>query len=88
MKHVAVIVVALLVVRMPLSGHTGVIASDPEFQSTVQILGTWIDAQIEYAGIPGLAIVHDRERVWSAGFGVRDLSTREPVTENFVYPVK
>jgi CubicO group peptidase (beta-lactamase class C family) len=89
MKRVAVILVALVIVRLSAAGQPDAITSDPEFQSTVQILSTWIRAQIEYAGIPGLAIavVHDKDLLWSAGFGVRDLATREPVTPGTIFRI-
>lgn len=89
MKRVVVVLFVFIAARMPLRGQTQALASDPEFRSTVQILSTWVKAQMEYAGIPGLAIavVHDRELVWSAGFGVRDLSTKEPVTPQTLFRI-
>ncbi|MBP1653809.1 MAG: putative beta-lactamase class penicillin binding protein [Bacteroidetes bacterium] len=89
MKRVVVVLFVSIAASMPLRGQTQALASDPEFQSTVQILGTWVKAQMEYAGIPGLAIaiVHDRELVWSAGFGVRDISTKEPVTPQTLFRI-
>lgn len=87
MKRSAMLLLVLIHVWLPAAGQPGTITADAEFQSTVRILSSWIKAQMEYAGIPGLAIavVHEKDLVWSAGFGVRDLATKAPVTPHTVF---
>jgi CubicO group peptidase (beta-lactamase class C family) len=89
MKRIGLVLFALVIARPPLAGQGRDIASDGEFLSTVHLLGTWINARIAYEGIPGLAIaiVHDKDLVWSCGFGVRDLATRAPVTPQTIFRI-
>jgi CubicO group peptidase (beta-lactamase class C family) len=63
--------------------------SRPEVSSAITLLETWIAEQMEYRGLPGLslAVVFDREIVWSRGFGVADLLTGAPVTPHTVFRI-
>lgn len=46
-----------------------------------------IPALMETAGIPGMsiALIRDGEVVWSRGFGIKNMKTGEPVTEDTVF---
>jgi CubicO group peptidase (beta-lactamase class C family) len=81
------VLAAAVLAFAPLTARAGGVQESAEFQSTVHLLSSWIRAQMDYAGIPGLAIavVHDTGMVWSAGFGVRDLGTKEPVTPRTIF---
>ena len=48
-----------------------------------------MDAQQEYEQIPGIsvAIVHDQELIWSAGFGYADLESQRPVGPATIYSI-
>ena len=52
-------------------------------------LGPYVEASMEDWGVPGLAlaIVKDDAVVYARGFGVRDVSTGEPVDENTLFAV-
>jgi CubicO group peptidase (beta-lactamase class C family) len=54
----------------------------PQVRDAITLLDLWIQEQMAYQQIPGLAlgIVYDQEVIWSKGYGVEDLESREPVT--------
>ncbi len=66
----------------PLSQH-------PEVAPVITLLEKWIEAQMEFRGVPGLAIavVHDQELVWTRGFGVENLNTGTPVTPQTIFRI-
>lgn len=57
-------------------------ATLPEVAAAIDIADRWIREQLAYHGIPGIAVavVHDGETVWAAGYGSADVSTGLPVT--------
>jgi CubicO group peptidase (beta-lactamase class C family) len=84
----ALAVVAILTAS-PLVLHAQALADDPRVQDAIYLLGQWIDAQREYEPFPGIsiAVVHDQEMVWSAGFGYADLESRRPASPETVYSI-
>lgn len=58
------------------------LASKPDVQASIRLFESWIDGQMSYRGLPGIAVgvIHDREIVWSRGFGYADLDSKTPVT--------
>ena len=65
------------------------LADDPRVASTIKIIETWIDAQLDYNDIPGMsvAIVHDQELVWSRGLGFADVDKKIPASPNSIYSI-
>ncbi len=58
------------------------LAEHAEVRSAIDVLTAWIEAQIVYRELPGLAIgiVHDQTLLWARGFGWADVERREPTT--------
>src|SRR5438309_11033807 len=60
-----------------------------EVASQVELLSAWIEAQMAYAGQPGLSIgiVHDQELVWAKGFGYANAEQKVPATAATLYRI-
>ncbi len=58
------------------------IAIDPDVVGAERLFSAWIEGQIAYRGLPGIAVgvVSDQELVWSKGFGFADIEARLPTT--------
>jgi D-alanyl-D-alanine carboxypeptidase len=58
------------------------VADDPEVQGAKRLFSAWLDGQIQYRGLPGIAVgvVLDQDLVWAAGFGFADTATKTPMT--------
>ncbi len=72
-----------LFLGFPLAVGAGDLVSEhPKVAEAVTLLDLWIDEQMSYRQLPGLAIgvVYDQELVWSRGYGYSDVTTKEPVT--------
>lgn len=78
-KLIAATFVAVVLVA---AGPTGADASNSRVMEAGRLLDLWNRQQLEYRGLPGLAIavVHDQEVVWSNTYGWADLEAREPLT--------
>jgi CubicO group peptidase (beta-lactamase class C family) len=61
----------------------------PGVQSAIGLLSAWIEAQLAYGGQPGLsiAIVHDQQLVWSAGFGRARVEPARAATPDTLYRI-
>lgn len=57
-------------------------ASDPEVQGAIRLFSAWMEGQIAYRGLPGVAVgvVADQDLVWSQGFGYADVAAKRPMT--------
>lgn len=57
-------------------------ADDPEVQGAIRLFSAWMEGQIAYRGLPGVAVgvVADQELVWARGFGLADVEARRPMT--------
>lgn len=58
------------------------IADNPEVQAAARLFSAWLDGQIAYRGLPGVAVgvVHDQQLVWSQGYGFADIAAKTPMT--------
>jgi D-alanyl-D-alanine carboxypeptidase len=58
------------------------IASDPDVLGAERLFSAWLEGQIAYKGLPGVAVgvVSDQQLVWSKGFGYADLKNKVPMT--------
>jgi CubicO group peptidase (beta-lactamase class C family) len=58
------------------------VANDPDVQGAKRLFSAWLDGQIAYRGLPGIAVgvVLDQDLVWAAGFGFADTATKTPMT--------
>ena len=69
--------------QAPIAASSSVpIASHPDVLGAERLFSAWMDGQIAYRGIPGVAVgvVYDQQLVWSQGFGVADIRNRVPMT--------
>ncbi len=81
--------VQVLAFAVPVTVHSQSLKDDPGVIEAIDLLDRWIDAQRAYDQIPGLsvAIVHDQELLWSAGFGYADLESQRPATPATMYSI-
>lgn len=58
------------------------IAENPDVQAAERLFSAWMNGQIAYRGLPGVAVgvVHDQTLVWSKGFGYADVAAKKPMT--------
>lgn len=58
------------------------VAADPEVQGAERLFSAWLEAQIAYRGLPGVAVgvVSDQKLIWSKGFGYANMQTKAPMT--------
>ncbi len=58
------------------------VAGDPDVLGAERLFSAWIEGQIAYRGLPGIAVgvVSDQQLVWAAGFGFADLTAKVPMT--------
>lgn len=58
------------------------IADNPDVQAATRLFGAWMEGQIAYRGLPGVAVgvVHDQQLVWSQGYGFADIAAKKPMT--------
>lgn len=58
------------------------VANDPDVLGAERLFSAWIEGQIAYRGLPGIAVgvVSDQELVWSKGFGFADIKAKLPMT--------
>ncbi len=63
------------------------LVQNSEVRSAIDLLQAWIEAQMEYRQLPGLsiAIVSDREVLWSKGFGIADPETATAANPDTIY---
>lgn len=57
--------------------------------SAIDLFSAWVEAQMAYRGLPGLAVgvVHRQEVVWAQGFGFADLARQSPATPQTIYRI-
>jgi CubicO group peptidase (beta-lactamase class C family) len=65
----------------PNGGSTSV-DSAPDVLAAERLFSAWMEGQIAYRGLPGVAVgvVSDQQLVWSKGFGYADLKAKRPMT--------
>ena len=61
----------------------------PDVRSSIELLSAWIEGQLAYRGWPGLsiAVVHERDVVWSRGFGWADVAGKIEASPETLYRV-
>jgi CubicO group peptidase (beta-lactamase class C family) len=63
--------------------------ADSSVASSLDLLSAWIESQMAYRGLPGLAmgVIYDQELIWAKGFGYADVASQEPATPKTVYRI-
>ncbi len=58
------------------------LAHDPDVQGALRLFTAWLEGQMLYRHLPGVAVgvVADQDLVWSAGFGFADTAAKVPIT--------
>lgn len=58
------------------------VANHPDVLGAERLFSAWIEGQIAYRGLPGIAVgvVKDQELVWAKGFGFADVQAKVPMT--------
>ena len=90
MKHMYGVLAVILVLGSSDAYAGGsALRDDPAVAENITLLENWIQAQMEFDNIPGLAIavVHDQELVWSRGFGRANLERSTAVTPQTVFRI-
>ena len=78
-----------LVLAAATSGQAQNLANDPRVASALRLLGTWVKAERAYEDIPGLsmAVVHDQNVLWTAGYGYADRARKAEATPQTLYSI-
>lgn len=76
----------LLVAAAPAAAEE---SPDSPVQAGITLLDTWIQAQLEHGGLPGLVIgiVHDQELVWVKAYGHASLDPPLPMSEDSIFRI-
>ena len=58
------------------------VATDPDVLAAERLFSAWLEGQIAYKGLPGVAVgvVSDQQLVWAKGFGFANVQERRPMT--------
>ena len=66
----------------PAAAPAASVAENPHVQAAERLFSAWLEGQIAYRGLPGVAVgvVHDQQLVWSRGFGFADIASKRPMT--------
>ena len=87
LRPAALAIVAAIMTAQPLhpqmpSGSIPNVAADPDVLGAERLFSAWIEGQIAYRGLPGIAVgvVSDQQLVWATGFGFADLKNKLPMT--------
>jgi D-alanyl-D-alanine carboxypeptidase len=58
------------------------VGSDADVLGAERLFSAWIEGQIAYRGLPGVAVgvVSDQDLIWSKGFGFADIKGKVPMT--------
>ena len=89
MKQCITTLVFAITLFLPLLAQEKPLAEHQEFTSNTHLLESWIKAQMDYRGLPGmsLGIVYDQELVYARGFGYSDLEQKTPATPQTIYRI-
>jgi len=81
--------VAILLLASTAAAQQRPLRTHPRVQEAIGLLEIWTDAQVAYQQIPGasMAVVHDQELVWSAGFGLANRERGVEATPQTIYSI-
>lgn len=71
------------------AGASDLVEQHPEVADAITLLDLWIEEQLAYQQLPGLAIgiVYDQELIWSKGYGFGDLAEQTPVSPTTLFRI-
>ena len=83
----AVATLAVTIAPRPLAAQAATstatsISTDPDVLGAERLFSAWIEGQLAYRGLPGVAVgvVSDQQLVWATGFGYADTKLKVPMT--------
>src|SRR5215207_3799173 len=58
------------------------VATDPDVLTAERLFSAWMEGQMAYRGLPGVAVgvVSGDDLVWATGFGMADIKAKKPMT--------
>ena len=79
---IAMSVLSLQAQPAPPKDIAAAVASDADVLGAERLFSAWMEGQLAYRGLPGVAVgvVKDQELVWSKGFGFADVDAKQPMT--------
>jgi len=82
LKVLVLVLLAASLTVQSLNAQTPSIRDDPDVQGAIRLFSAWLDGQIAWRELPGVAVgvVSDQELVWAQGFGFADIATERPMT--------
>ena len=85
MLHRTIAIALLLAtpaLAQPAAPPAASVAENPDVQAAERLFSAWLEGQIAYRGLPGVAVgvVQDQQLVWSKGFGFADIAAKKPMT--------
>lgn len=71
-----------LTAQAPATATAISVANDPDVLGAERLFSAWLEGQIAYKGLPGVAVgvVSDQQLVWSKGFGFADVQAKHLMT--------
>jgi CubicO group peptidase (beta-lactamase class C family) len=80
---------AALLLASSVAAQDRPLRAHPSVQDALGLLEVWADAEVAYKQIPGasLAVIHDQELLWSAGFGLANRETGVRATAQTIYSI-
>jgi len=89
MKRLIILLAIMLLCVASSVAASNSIIQNSEVESSITLLETWIEAQMDYRGIPGLSIgiVYDQDLIWAKGFGYSDVETKTASTPQTIYGI-
>ena len=75
---------AFSLISAPVTAQQSNVSADPDVQGAIRLFSAWMEGQIAYRGLPGVAVgvVADQELVWDQGFGFADIAANRPMTRD------
>jgi D-alanyl-D-alanine carboxypeptidase len=83
-KNAAIGILAFSLIIPQTAAQIDSISEDPDVQGQIRLFSAWLESQIAYRGLPGVAVgvVYDEELGWSQGFGLADVATNQARTSD------
>lgn len=80
---------AALLLASSVAAQERPLRAHPSVRDALGLLEVWADAEVAYQQIPGasLAVIHDQELLWSAGFGLANRETGVRATAQTIYSI-
>ncbi|MEE4311660.1 MAG: serine hydrolase [candidate division KSB1 bacterium] len=89
MKKILTFLFLLFFTTTALSSGNQSIADNPEVAGEIHLMEKWINSQIDFHHLPGIAVgvVYDQQLIYSKGFGYADLEYKIPATPSTIYRI-